>query len=1768
MSAITYQMVLRIINNINSFAEQSDQKIQLLWNNLNNSKQKLAEQNNQFTSKAKAEYDSKTAAIRKKAAALRENADKMYKEVLGLDASLAHADKYYVKTKTKKETELAEKTQTTIIEEADVFAALEKVKTQFGALSEKYAQDKLPDLFDGINYIFSEKRKNDYEELIVLKNTLEKLMEEIKKTIPELISDSTKGDTENYNQKIAEIEAKYQAELSAVNKRYENNVEALADEICEGLDAILPDDLLDWLKETNELYPASFAGISSKRAWDGAISIGYVDYPLELFVSSSILFSLIKDKCQAILVQNKLLRFPLVFSLRNDFNLLVKHAQDGNFRNRFIASVMQSFIASVPVTSLTFNVIDLDGQGKSIAPFSDFCQKLPALFNGGVVVKNNEAETMLEKLTAYVNNASPIKFMDTQASTPNNIAETKPDTVSDDPLVKLSKLTGLATVKNDVAAMINLIETQKRRMAQGLATAEMSYHIVFDGNPGTGKTTVARLIAQIYKNLGIISKGHLVETDRSGLVAGYVGQTALKVQKVVESALGGILFIDEAYTLAGKSGSDYGQEAIDTLLKLMEDHRDDLVVIVAGYPQLMDEFLASNPGLRSRFNKRFHFADYTYTELQNIFVSICHSNGYNLSPEASYVSEVYFEGLVEDIKKAGRASSFGNAREIRNFFEKTVANQANRMATLINPSKATLEKIELTDLPINIPEELIVTIPKEEQKSPSIADASDDNIIADEPFVISEQDDAQHIKVLVVFDSPESLGEKNVAMINDIIKNGSSRGVYTIVGWNAPPNALSVYTEKNCVVIQQAVDMFLYYNLHVIYNEVLEGNDSARYIKNYLLLHDSFLGSIVMVDSAIRRLVANETTSGVQKTIKSIKQKLDTWVDSFGVVPSSEQAFPHLIPIGVLAYPLSSITDADKLRQLKSELAASNPESFQLPAVLDLKRKNNLLITCPEQVQPQIEKLVHGLMWSFLSFTPISKVNFCIFDAERRGNSITPFLDFRQKLPEVFDDQIYTTQDAMTGRLQKMNRYIDEFIQDKLGNRFDNIVEYNINTPNRAEPITVLVIFDFPRNFDSRSLDFLSNILSNGGKCGIYTIICHNPNIALSRYESIDEHISGIAPHCSLVEYIDKKYVLQPYGVPIDIAPELDKSKVADFISEYMAANTAQKQKGLSFEDVVTKPYFTASTARRLSIPVGIGDGENVINLVLGEGSSHHGLIAGATGSGKSTLLHTLIMSGMLCHSPDELHLYLMDFKSGTEFKIYESVKLPHIQLLALDAMQEFGESILESLVGEMLRRGELFKSAGQSSLIDYCTNTDKPLPRILVIMDEFQILFNDAANRKVAMNCAELTKRLVTEGRAFGIHLMMATQTTKVISELTLSHGIIEQMRVRLGLKCGEDDVRYLFGDRNDAKALEMMKGPIGTAVMNLEYMESNNVGFRTAYCSKEKQREYLSLIAEKYADTPATTQIFEGNRTEMLNDYLLQNGLGFTDETAIRVHLGTLIKVAPPFVITFDRRRRHNLLICGANERMAENLANLCMISALLNTSTDIFCMDGESLVGESTAADLYGCLTEFSPRFKSAKNRTEIIAFINNVYDVYSERKKGGEMKHTLVIIKNMQFLDLIKKMFKGESVDESEFAEKSVKTTNDSFGSSLTFDFGMSDGGFGSSSLSVSDKLLQLIDDGSSYGVFFVVSSLEYQSVKENMYYGENVLSKFSERIVFALGNNEADNLIDGVSVSSLRDNTVFYSDGIKSAFQLKPYTMPDVAELKNFFTALSADGESE
>ncbi|MBE6939278.1 MAG: AAA family ATPase [Ruminococcaceae bacterium] len=281
---------------------------------------------------------------------------------------------------------------------------------------------------------------------------------------------------------------------------------------------------------------------------------------------------------------------------------------------------------------------------------------------------------------------------ETAKEQPQEEAEALPKENIADLQAELDSYIGLETVKEEVRSLINMVSVYKLRKEHNLPTTDMSLHMVFTGNPGTGKTMMARMMARIYRSLDILSKGQLVEVDRSGLVAGYVGQTALKTQKVIQKAMGGVLFIDEAYALNGKSENDFGQEAIDTILKAMEDNRDDLVVIVAGYTDLMDRFIHSNPGLESRFNRFLHFADYNADEMLKIFHMQCKKGCYQLAEGV--------EPLVRDYitEENGDPETFGNARGVRNIFEHILVAQNNRLAAMQTVTREDLMTITPDDI--------------------------------------------------------------------------------------------------------------------------------------------------------------------------------------------------------------------------------------------------------------------------------------------------------------------------------------------------------------------------------------------------------------------------------------------------------------------------------------------------------------------------------------------------------------------------------------------------------------------------------------------------------------------------------------------------------------------------------------------------------------------------------------------------------------------------------------------------------------------------------------------------------------------------------------------------------------------------------------------------------------------------------------------------------------------------------------------------------------
>lgn len=344
----------------------------------------------------------------------------------------------------------------------------------------------------------------------------------------------------------------------------------------------------------------------------------------------------------------------------------VRKSNEGDFARHFLYSVVNQFIKADGVIS--------PAEERSLKKFAQ------TLFGRNKVDGEPDHGSSFDKVKSE---------SDSNVSRRNAGKITEPRNLFES-MAELEELVGMERVKQDVQQLINLSKVQQMRGEKGIP---ISRHLVFYGNPGTGKTTVARLISQIYKELGIVSLGHLVECGRSSLVAGYMGQTALKVAAVVEESLGGVLFIDEAYSLIEDDKDPYGKEAVDTLLKLMEDHRKDLVVIVAGYPEKMAGFINSNPGLKSRFNKFFYFDDYKPDQLLAIFNCLAKQAGYKIDKDASACLEKVFEQMY-----AQRGENFGNGREVRNMFETAIGNQANRIAPMDAVNEELLSTLTAEDV--------------------------------------------------------------------------------------------------------------------------------------------------------------------------------------------------------------------------------------------------------------------------------------------------------------------------------------------------------------------------------------------------------------------------------------------------------------------------------------------------------------------------------------------------------------------------------------------------------------------------------------------------------------------------------------------------------------------------------------------------------------------------------------------------------------------------------------------------------------------------------------------------------------------------------------------------------------------------------------------------------------------------------------------------------------------------------------------------------------
>lgn len=826
------------------------------------------------------------------------------------------------------------------------------------------------------------------------------------------------------------------------------------------------------------------------------------------------------------------------------------------------------------------------------------------------------------------------------------------------------------------------------------------------------------------------------------------------------------------------------------------------------------------------------------------------------------------------------------------------------------------------------------------------------------------------------------------------------------------------------------------------------------------------------------------------------------------------------------------------------------------------------------------KEAIHSVMFSMLKNQPASRQSFILSDPEGRSRGFDTYLDFLRQYPDVMGGKVLTTKDSIKDVIKELSRYVDEIGQTKLVG-YRNIFEYNSVVVDKQESLKCLCLLDFPTYFDDEMLDALYNVVRNGAEYGVQVLIDFNENSMIDRNsDNYIDVLSKIITECIPLEYMFGKWKFSN-GVVLQFSSPPNHQIIKQFTDIFTDQYKEIKNTSLPIKKILSRDsWFEGNTAERLAIPIGKNEDGDIQELVFGQGTSHYALVIGSTGSGKSTLLHTIIMSAIASFSPDELNLYLMDFKSGTEFKVYAEKNIPHIKLLALDAMQEFGKSILDNLWEEMKRRSDLFnelikQGMNVKDIEDYRRLTGRKLPRILVVADEFQILFSEENNRKIANYCGSKLADAISLFRVYGMHFILATQTlSRLSSGFAIRKSTLNEMYVRIGLKCTESECTALFGEKNGRTAFGKMGSEKGAGVYCEDYVLGKPVGFKIAYCDEAIQEEMLQEIENQYSllESREKTKVFSGNSIPDIRDckdfYEVNSKEIFS---SVSVLLGEPIRIAPPVKLNVGRTKRNNLLVVGGEQSILDQLVALYIISSIKTRprktmgikEESVYLFDGLHIIGEDYSENIGSVVQACNQDICVSNTNEEIIKNIDEVYSIYEERRSdrlSGKKKdfHTIhVVINNIQWIESINMILQNKRVSEFIISEEEKVDKSNPFGflnDSTSATLSLMDSLLtdmneekkqrkSNKNVSYSAKLMTLIESGYTYGINVVMTSPDFISIKEYMY---GIVPKFGNRIVFGLSNSDADRIVPEAKTENLRNNVVIYYDGINSAYQFKPF----------------------
>ena len=846
-------------------------------------------------------------------------------------------------------------------------------------------------------------------------------------------------------------------------------------------------------------------------------------------------------------------------------------------------------------------------------------------------------------------------------------------------------------------------------------------------------------------------------------------------------------------------------------------------------------------------------------------------------------------------------------------------------------------------------------------------------------------------------------------------------------------------------------------------------------------------------------------------------------------------ASPGILRLGEFHVEMNKIPDATPE---DPRLKGIVPESVDLPAYLSFPDKVSLLLKASEEGRTPAVHALQLAMLRFITAIPPGKVRFTIIDPVGLGQNFSTFMHLAEYDELLINGKrIWTEQQQIDSRLVDMTEHMENVIQSYLRNEYESIEEYNEMAGEVAEPYRVIVVANYPANFSDIAQRRLVSIANSGPRCGVYTLI------------SVDTKLAGatgplakdLEPNSVNLVWKDGRFVwkdspFEQYPLQLDLPPDDDEFNRLVKLSGEAARKAKRVEVPFSAIAPDEDKYWTFDSRSMIDAPLGRAGATKFQNLKLGKGTSQHVLIAGKTGSGKSTLLHAMISNIALMYSPKEVELYLIDFKKGVEFKTYAAYGLPHARVVAVESEREFGLSVLQRLDVELKVRGDKYRVSGAQDVASYRRNTGEYLPRILLLVDEFQEFFIE--DDKLAQEATLLLDRLVRQGRAFGIHVILGSQTLG--GAYSLARTTIAQMAIRIALQCSEADSHLILSEDNAAARL--LTRP-GEAIYNDAngMIEGNHV-FQVVWLPDVNREAYLKTLRQMAEDRglmPDTPQlVFEGNLpADVSKNPLLNRALDeptWPEEVrSVQVWLGDAIAIKDPTAALLRRQSGANILIIGQYDEMALGTLEMAVLSLATQHTPAINGHENSAnaakfymLDGTPSDSPLYGSfnnLTDVIPHPYRIVGPREVEGVINEISEELSRRQNDDQVEAPSIYI---MIYDL------GRFRD--------LRKSDDDFGFSSSYGE--------ESKPSASKQFATILREGPNFGIHCIAWCDTIGNL--NRTFERQTAGEFELRVLFQMSINDSSALIDSPAAGKLGENrALYYNEEQGRMEKFRPYGLP-------------------